>query len=85
MEEFDCLGLSLMAPNKHRKFIFDWDDVVRRKPENDAYSQFISSYMTISYKIIYNVSPPIILPQQRVVLQLRKDTRVGDNICSRVT
>lgn len=34
--------------------------------------------MAIAYKIVHNVFPPRIMPQQKDILHLSKDTRVGD-------
>lgn len=56
VDEFEFLGLILMDSNKQRKYVFEWDFFVRKTPNNEGYSQFISSYMTIRYKFIHNVS-----------------------------
>lgn len=78
VDEFKCPSLSLVASNKQRKFVFDWNVDARKRQELEGYHQFISSYMAISYKIIHGVSPSRVLPQQKSILQLRKDARVGN-------
>lgn len=65
LDEFECLDLSLVAFTKQRKPIFDWDIVVRKRLDVDGYSQFISSYMDIAYKIIHGVSPPRLIPHKK--------------------
>lgn len=76
-DEFEYLGRNLMDSCKQRKYVFD-KDVVRKKPNNEGYAHFISTYMSTAYKIIYNVSPLRILPQRNAILQVRKDIKVGD-------
>jgi len=38
VDVFECLGLSLMAPNKQRKFDFDFDVAIRKRLDTDGYS-----------------------------------------------
>jgi len=78
VDEFECLGLSLVDGKKQRKYVFDWYIVIRKMTNVDGYSQFISTYMSISYDIIHGFSPPGVFPQQRELLHLTKDTMVGD-------
>lgn len=36
LEEFNYLGLSTIHSNKQRKFLFDWDNSVKKKPNNEG-------------------------------------------------
>lgn len=72
------MGLSMITRKKQRNFVFNWDVAIRRRPDVGGYSEFISTYMAIAYSIIHGVSPPRILPQEKELLQLSKDTRVWD-------
>lgn len=65
MDDFVFLGLSLVASKKQGKFVFDWYISIRKRLEVDGYSQFISSYITIFYKIIHGYSLPIFIPQKK--------------------
>lgn len=65
VDDFVFLGLSLVASKKQGKFVFDWYISIRKRLEVDGYSQFISSYITIFYKIIHGYSLPIFIPQKK--------------------
>lgn len=78
LEELDCLCLIMISRNKQRNFVFDWNISIKRRPNIGGYSQFISTYMAIEFKIIHGTSPPRILAQQKELLQLSKYVMVGD-------
>lgn len=72
VDEFECLGINLMACDKKRKFGFDSEIVVRKRPDFDGYSQFISTYMAIAYKFIHGFSPPEFFPTKKRLSNLAK-------------
>lgn len=67
-----------MESHKQRKFVVDWDSTLKKKPDNEGFTHFISTFMATGYKIINGDSPPRSLPQHKRILQLNKDTTMGD-------
>ena len=67
-EEFKCLGFNMFTPKKNINYVFNWDVEVRKRPNNDDYSTFISMYMAIAYEIIHVTPPPRIFPKQKELL-----------------
>ena len=78
VEKFMELGLNVLYANKKKQTIVNWNDLFRSQPNNEGFSHYISSFMSIVYRIINNVSPPRILPKAQSLLQLSKYLKVVD-------
>jgi len=60
--EFYYLGLNIVDSNKEIKYVVDWDISLKKKPNNDRISEFISTFLSSRYKIINKVSPFRVFP-----------------------
>jgi hypothetical protein len=51
---------------------------VRKKHQNKGFNIFVNKFMSAFYSLLHNTPPPRMFPKFKKILQMRKDTRLGD-------
>jgi len=78
-DKFEGLGLNRFSRrNAKPKSIFKWTPAVHQHLEGKGYAKFITDFMSISYAITHDSSPPSIFPEKKDWLQFSKTDYIGD-------
>jgi hypothetical protein len=75
---FTHCGLKVEDETGNPTSIIYWTSLIRKKPLNVGFPEYIDQFMSKSYHIIHNEIPPIIFIESKKLLQLNSDKRVGD-------
>lgn len=78
VDQFVDLGLNVMDVNNQKKTMVNWTNLVKSKRNNEGFSYYIASFMSILYIIFNNSDPPKILPKAQYLLQMRKYLKAGN-------
>ena len=58
--------------------MIEWNEEVKKKYQNKGFILYVNKFMSACYILFHGTQPPMMFHDFKNILQLRKDTIVGD-------